>query len=116
MPGYSMRLYARIQRDAVSEPACAEGDSTVEDPTTGTPRDDEPTADELAAIERESGLLAAELALLDAEIHMLAVEDEASDVDWQRLRRAMRDVVRENAELFRGHLDDDTESSEGEAA
>jgi hypothetical protein len=88
----------------------------VEDLTTGTPRDDEPTADELAAIERESGLLAAEMVLLDAEIRLLAAADETSEVDWQRLRRAMRDVVRENAELFGDHLDDDPESSEGEAA
>jgi hypothetical protein len=88
----------------------------VEDPTNTTPRDDEPTAEELAAIERESGLLAAEVALLDAEIRMLAAEDEASEVDWQRLRRAVRDVVRENAELLRDRLDDDPESTEGEAA
>jgi hypothetical protein len=56
------------------------------------------------------------MALLDAEIRMLAADDEASDVDWQRLRRAMRDVVRENAELLRDHVDDDPESTEGEAA
>jgi Family of unknown function (DUF6284) len=88
----------------------------VGDPRSNTPHDDEPTAEELAAIERESGLIAAEMALLDAEIRMLATEDEASEVDWQRLRRAMRDVVRENAELLRDQLDDDPESSEGEAA
>jgi hypothetical protein len=88
----------------------------VEDPTNTPARDDEPTAEELAAIERESGLLAAEVALLDAEIRMLAAEDEASEVDWQRLRRAVRDVVRENAELLRDHLGDDPESTEGEAA
>jgi uncharacterized protein DUF6284 len=88
----------------------------VEDPRNTTPNDDEPTAEELAAIERESGLLAAEMALLDAEIRMLAAEDEASEVDWQRLRRAMRDVVHENAELFRDHVDDNSESTAGEAA
>jgi Family of unknown function (DUF6284) len=87
----------------------------MEDPRNNTPRDDEPTTEELAAIERESGLIAAEMALLDAEIRMLAAEDQASEVDWQRLRRAMRDVVRENAELLRDHLDDD-ESNDGEAA
>jgi hypothetical protein len=88
----------------------------VEDPRNTNPQDDEPTADELAAIERESGLIAAEMALLDAEIRMLAAEDEASEVDWQRLRRALREVVRENAELLRDHLDDDPESTEGGAA
>jgi hypothetical protein len=88
----------------------------VEDPTNTTPHDDEPTAEELAAIERESGLLAAEMTLLDAEIRMLAAEDEASEIDWQRLRRAVRDVVRENAELLRDQLDDNPESTEGEAA
>lgn len=88
----------------------------MEDPKNTPPYDDEPSADELAAIERESGLLAAEMALLDAEIRLLAAEDEASEVDWQRLRRAVRDVVRENAELLRDQLNDDPESNESEAA
>ncbi|HZO64508.1 MAG TPA: DUF6284 family protein [Kribbellaceae bacterium] len=81
-----------------------------------TPYDDEPTVEELAAIERESGLIAAEMALLDAEIRILAAEDEASDVDWHRLRRALRDVVRENAELRRELADEDPDSVDGEAA
>lgn len=88
----------------------------MEDTRSNTPQDDEPTTEELAAIERESGLIAAEMALLDAEIRMLAAEDEASEVDWQRLRRALRDVVRENAELLRDHLDEDSDSTDGEAA
>jgi hypothetical protein len=88
----------------------------VEDARSNTPHEDEPTTEELAAIERESGLIAAEMALLDAEIRMLAAEDEASEVDWQRLRRALRDVVRENAELLRDHLDEDSESTDGETA
>jgi len=88
----------------------------VEDHTSPAQYDDEPTAEELAAIERESGLIAAEMALLDAEIRLLAAEDEASEVDWQRLRRALRDVVRENAELLRDQLDEDCESSGEDAA
>ena len=88
----------------------------MNDLTGMTPHDDEPTAEELAAIERESGLIAAEMALLDAEIRLLAAEDEASEVDWQRLRRALRDVVRENAELRRELADEDSESADGEAA
>ncbi len=87
----------------------------MDDPRSTPSHDDEPTVEELAAIERESGLIAAEMALLDAEIRMLAAEDEASEVDWQRLRRALRDVVRENAELLRDQLDG-PDSSEGEAA
>ena len=64
------------------------------------PEDDEPSAEDLAAIERESGLISAELALLDAEIRILAAEGDPSAVDWQRLRRAVRDVLREAAELY----------------
>jgi hypothetical protein len=71
--------------------------------------DDEPSADELAAIERESGLIAAEMALLDAEIRLLDAGDQASEIDWQRLRRATRDVARVAAELrLENHDDVDT--------
>ena len=69
--------------------------------TTANEPDDEPSAEELAAIERESGLLAAELALVDAEIAMFSAEGDPSQLDWHRLRRAVRDVVRETAELYR---------------
>lgn len=86
----------------------------MEHPIDPVPYEDEPTAEDLAAIERESGLIAAELALLDAEIRILEAE-EASEVDWHRLRRALRDVVRENAELF-ADTDDEGDSVEGDAA
>ena len=68
--------------------------------SAGKPDDEEPSAEDLAAIERESGLIAAEMALLDAEIAILSAEGDPSDVDWQRLRRAMRDVLQESAELY----------------
>jgi hypothetical protein len=87
----------------------------VEDLTNFMPDDGEPSAEDLAAIERESGLIAAEMALLEAEIRLLEAGDRASEVDWQRLRRAMRNVVRENAELL-GDDHDDPGYEEGEAA
>jgi hypothetical protein len=68
--------------------------------TPTAPDDDEPSAEDLAAIDRESGLISAELALLDAEIRILSAEGDPSPLDWQRLRRAMRGVVRESAELY----------------
>jgi hypothetical protein len=77
---------------------------------------DEPLADELAAIERESGLIAAEMALLDAEIRLLDAGDQASEIDWQRLRRATRDVAREAAELRREDHDDLDTYPGGDAA
>lgn len=64
------------------------------------PDDDEPSAEDLAEIERESGLISAELTLLDAEIRILCAEGDPSAVDWQRLRRAVRNVLRETAELY----------------
>jgi hypothetical protein len=67
---------------------------------TNPPDDDEPSADDLAAIERESGLISAELALLDAEIRILSAERDSSSLDWLRLLRAMHEVVRETAELY----------------
>lgn len=79
--------------------------------------EDEPSADDLAEIERESGLIAAEMALLDAEIRILSAEDEPSEIDWQRLRRAMRDVLRESAKFHaEGASDEDAEDSPEEAA
>ena len=68
---------------------------------------DEPSDEELTAIERESGLLAAELALLDAELAILTGDGDLSDVDLQRLRRAMRDVLAESAALYRDDEPDD---------
>lgn len=49
---------------------------------------DEPTAAELAAIERESDVLAAELALLDAEIAEINAGPYASPLETRRIRRA----------------------------
>jgi hypothetical protein len=74
--------------------------------------DDEPTPEELAEIEGESELIAAELAMLDAELRILSAGGDSSDVDWQRLRRAMRDVINEAAELY----DDDRDRPEDDVA
>jgi hypothetical protein len=82
-------------------------------PSIDPPDDDEPSADDLAAIERESGLLSAELALVDAEIRILSAEGDPSALDWQRLRRAVREVVRETAELY---AEEPPEASDGETA
>ncbi|RBQ04478.1 hypothetical protein DQE82_28810 [Micromonospora sp. LHW51205] len=56
----------------------------------------EPTAADLAAIESEWPLIAAELDVLDAEITMLYAEDHGgpSPLDWRRLRRAEARVTR----------------------
>lgn len=60
----------------------------MEDPRNVTPDDGEPSTDDLAAIECESGLIEAEMALLDAEIRIIEAGSEASEVDWMRLCRA----------------------------
>ncbi|MFU8875889.1 DUF6284 family protein [Micromonospora sp. SL4-19] len=56
----------------------------------------EPTAADLAAIDREWPLIAAELDLLDAEIAMLYAEDHGgpTDLDRRRVRRAATRVIR----------------------
>ncbi|MFU8855035.1 DUF6284 family protein [Micromonospora sp. SL1-18] len=61
----------------------------------------EPTAADLAAIDREWPLIAAELDLLDAEITMLYAEDHGGPtaLDWRRLRRAEARVTRAAAGL-----------------
>jgi len=68
---------------------------------------DEPTADDLAAIEAEWPLIDAELALLDAEITMLYAADHGgpSPLDWRRLRRAEARVTRTAADLSRAQID-----------
>ncbi|PZF98419.1 hypothetical protein C1I99_13490 [Micromonospora deserti] len=56
----------------------------------------EPTVADLAAIDREWPLIAAELDLLDAEITLLYAEDHGGPtaLDWRRLRRAEARVTR----------------------
>jgi len=61
----------------------------------------EPQPWELVAIDSEWPLIAAELALLDAEIVALTVEGGLSAMDWRRLRRAERHVLREALALAR---------------
>ncbi|MEU5944143.1 DUF6284 family protein [Micromonospora sp. NPDC047465] len=61
----------------------------------------EPTAADLAAIELEWPLIAAELDVLDAEITLIYAEDHGGPtvLDWRRLRRAEASVTRAAAEL-----------------
>ncbi|MCX5119898.1 DUF6284 family protein [Micromonospora sp. NBC_00362] len=56
----------------------------------------DPTAADLAAIDAEWPLIAADLDLLDAEITLLYAEDHGgpSPLDWRRLRRAEARVTR----------------------
>jgi Family of unknown function (DUF6284) len=54
----------------------------------------EPTAADLAAIEREWPLIAAELALLDAEIATLVAGVGVSALERRRVRRAEARVMR----------------------
>ena len=58
---------------------------------------DGPTSADLAAIEAETSLIAAELDWLDAEITMLHADERGgpSQLDWRRLRRAEAAVIRE---------------------
>ncbi|WP_320069028.1 DUF6284 family protein [Micromonospora sp. RTGN7] len=60
-----------------------------------------PSTEDLAAIDREWPLIAAELDLVDAEITMLYAEDNGgpSALDWRRLRRAESRVTRAAAEV-----------------
>ncbi|MGW1346524.1 DUF6284 family protein [Kribbella sp. NPDC002412] len=55
-------------------------------------RDDEPSAADLAAIEQEWPLIAAERDLLDAEIAFVNAGPNASVLDRRRIRRAERRV------------------------
>ncbi|MFY1573366.1 DUF6284 family protein [Verrucosispora sp. WMMD703] len=61
----------------------------------------EPTAADLAAIDTEWPLIAAELDVLDAQITMLYAEDHGGPtaLDWRRLRRAEARVTRAAAEV-----------------
>ncbi|WP_089158309.1 DUF6284 family protein [Micromonospora sp. NBS 11-29] len=60
----------------------------------------EPTADDLAAIEGEMPLIEAEVLLLDAQIAIVTSDGHPSDLDWQRIRRAQRRVLREARALL----------------
>jgi hypothetical protein len=57
--------------------------------------DDEPTAADLAAIDLEWPLIAAEMNLAVAEARVLTAEPGPSDLDWHRVRSAERAVARE---------------------
>lgn len=59
-----------------------------------------PSVDDLAAIEREMPLIEAEVLLLDAQITILCAEPAPSDLDWQRVRRAQKRVLREARALL----------------
>ena len=62
---------------------------------------DEPSPDDLDAIEAEWPLIEAELSVLDAEIALINAADHGgpSPLDWRRLRRAEAAVTRIAAEL-----------------
>ena len=51
-----------------------------------------PTAEELAAVDREMPLIEAEIDLVDAEIRVLTSGPHPCELDWARLRRAERRV------------------------
>lgn len=59
----------------------------------------EPSAAELAAIEREWPLIEAEMAVVEAETAVLCAA-RPSELDWQRLRSARRRVLRVAAALY----------------
>nr|WP_204000487.1 DUF6284 family protein [Micromonospora andamanensis] len=60
-----------------------------------------PTAADLAAIDGEWPLIAADLDVLDAEITLIYAEDHGGPtaLDWRRLRRAESRVTRAAADL-----------------
>ena len=55
--------------------------------------DDEPSPEDLAAIDAEWPLIAAEVDLVDAEIRVLTAPHGPTALDWRRLRRAERRVA-----------------------
>jgi hypothetical protein len=65
---------------------------------TPAPDDEGPTAADLAAIETEWPLIAAELDLTAAEIRVLTAEPHPTALDWRRLRRAEHRVIRETVQ------------------
>ena len=65
---------------------------------------EDPSAAELAEIERQSDVIAAELALLDAEIAFINAGPAASALDRRRVRRAERRVLAAKRQL--AHADE----------
>ncbi|MEV6694372.1 DUF6284 family protein [Micromonospora sp. NPDC051196] len=59
-----------------------------------------PSAADLAEIEQELPLIEAEVLLLDAQIIVLTGAAGPNELDWQRLRRAQRRVLREARALL----------------
>lgn len=72
----------------------------------------EPTPADLADIECEEALISAEIEMLTAEIGILDAADRGgpSPLDWRRLRRANRRVIRAALDLAAA---DHTETAEG---
>jgi hypothetical protein len=68
----------------------------------------EPSAADLAAIESEAPMITAEIGMLDAEIGILYAAERGgpSPLDWRRLRRANRRVIRAALDLAAGRRDD----------
>lgn len=66
-----------------------------------------PSAADLAVTEQEMPLIEAEVLLLDAQISILCAEPVPSDLDWQRVRRAQRRVLREARALLAAHASSD---------
>ncbi len=66
----------------------------------------EPSADDLAGIEREMPLITAEIDVLTAEIGILTAAERGgpSPLDWRRLRRANRRVIRAALDLAAADL------------
>lgn len=60
---------------------------------------EEPSAADLAGIEAEWPLIAAELDLLDAQIAFINAGPHASELETRRVRRAERRVMRVGREL-----------------
>lgn len=59
----------------------------------------EPSPEDLAAIEAEMPLIEAEMALVDAEVRIATAPGGPSPLDWQRLDHARARVARVAAEL-----------------
>jgi hypothetical protein len=62
---------------------------------------DEPTAEDLAAVEEEMPLIMAEIRLLDAEIRLMAGDGDA--LGWHRVRQAESAVAREAKAYYGRH-------------